>query len=116
MNKRKGDEDEREHRSKEHHDKEHQEKGHPERERPRRKGREREVQLEFLKRRWQGSAPPTGERYTRALRQWRQLPGAIGTTATDLGGEEKSPPLSRSKKLQAGRNRHTRGGGHRHGA
>jgi hypothetical protein len=36
--------------------------------------------------RWLGSAPPTAEAYARALAQWRQLPGAIGATATDLGG------------------------------
>jgi hypothetical protein len=35
--------------------------------------------------RWLGSTPPTAEAYARALGQWRQLPGAIGTTATDLG-------------------------------
>jgi hypothetical protein len=27
--------------------------------------------------RWEGSPPPTAERYARALRQWRALPGAV---------------------------------------
>jgi hypothetical protein len=36
--------------------------------------------------RWLGSEPPTAEAYARALAQWRQLPGAIGVTAADLGG------------------------------
>ena len=63
----------------------------------------------ILERRWDGSAPPTPERYALALRQWAALPGAVGAvqtavdtsesgvsddgqppteTAPDLGGEE----------------------------
>ena len=116
MNKRKGD-------GEEHHDKKHSERESErerehehERERPRRKGREREVQLEFLKRRWHGSQPPTPEAYKRALKQWRQLPGAIGTTVTDLRGDEKSVPLAPSKKPLAIGGGQKRGEDHRHGA
>ncbi len=63
----------------------------------------------ILERRWDGSAPPTPERYALALRQWAALPGAVSAvqtavdtsesgvsddgqppteTAPDLGGEE----------------------------
>jgi hypothetical protein len=114
MNKRKGDEEG--HHDKKHSEREREREHEHERERPRRKGREREVQLEFLKRRWHGSQPPTPEAYERALRQWRQLPGAIGTTATDLGGEGKSVPLTPSKKPLVIKGRQKRGEGHRHGA
>jgi len=47
----------------------------------------------ILQHRWEGSPPPTAERYARALRQWRALPGAVvspgtGTTAgPDEAGE-----------------------------
>jgi hypothetical protein len=58
---------------------------HERRERPHGRGRERAVFLEYLAKRWTGSAPPTAEAYARALRQWRQLPGAVVTPATDVG-------------------------------
>ena len=54
------------------------------RERPRGHGRERAVFLDYIARRWQGSAPPTAEAYARALRQWRQLPGSVITAPNDL--------------------------------
>jgi hypothetical protein len=50
-----------------------------------RRGRDFPVFSKILGARWRGSAPPTAQAYARALVQWRQLPGAIGTTATDLG-------------------------------
>ncbi|MGC2163755.1 MAG: hypothetical protein WA634_17740, partial [Silvibacterium sp.] len=73
-----------------------------ERERPPRQrgtgyGRERAIYEEYLARRWQGSDPPTPQAYARALRQWRQLPGAVGTTATDLGTIPDSHPVDNSK-------------------
>jgi hypothetical protein len=43
--------------------------------------------------RWLGSEPPTAEAYARALAQWRQLPGAIGVTAADLGGAANAAKL-----------------------
>jgi hypothetical protein len=48
----------------------------------------------ILQRRWEGSAPPTAERYARALRQWRALPGAVvspGTGLTTAPAEEDQP-------------------------
>lgn len=48
----------------------------------------------ILQRRWEGSAPPTAERYARALRQWRALPGAVvspGTGLTAAPAEEDQP-------------------------
>jgi hypothetical protein len=73
-----------------------------ERERPPRQhgtgyGREKAVYEEYLARRWQGSDPPTPQAYARALRQWRQLPGAVGTAATDLGAIPESHPVGDSR-------------------
>ncbi|HYB09447.1 MAG TPA: hypothetical protein VEJ16_07235 [Alphaproteobacteria bacterium] len=42
--------------------------------------------------RWQGSAPATAQAFARAVSQWRRLPGAVGTTATDLGKGATEPP------------------------
>jgi hypothetical protein len=61
-------------------------------ERPRGHGREREVFLEYVTRRWAGSPPPTAEAYARAESQWRQLPGAVITVPTDLGSPPKQTP------------------------
>lgn len=49
------------------------------------KGRERAVYEEYLARKWHGSAPPTPQDYARSIRLWRQLPGSIMTTPSDLG-------------------------------
>lgn len=38
----------------------------------------------IIERRWLGSPPPTLERYTRALRQWHALPGALAWPAADV--------------------------------
>lgn len=42
----------------------------------------------IIERRWDGSAPPTPERYALALRQWAALPGAVSAvqTAVDTSG------------------------------
>jgi hypothetical protein len=64
------------------HDRDHER----EREHSDRRGRDFPVFLKIRGARWLGSAPPTAEAYARALAQWRQLPGAIGVTTTDLGG------------------------------
>jgi len=65
------------------HERERRERG---REHSDRRSRDFPVFLKVRGARWLGSAPPTAEAYARALAQWRQLPGAIGATATDLGG------------------------------
>lgn len=41
-----------------------------------------------IERRWIGSAPPTPERYARALEQWQKLPGAVSRPATDVTGAD----------------------------
>jgi hypothetical protein len=48
-------------------------------------GTERAIYLQYLARKWQGSVPPSAQAYALALRQWRQLPGAVITEPTDLG-------------------------------
>jgi hypothetical protein len=52
---------------------------------------DREVHLAIIARQWLGSAPPTAQAYARALGQWRQLPGVVTTTATDLGNAADVP-------------------------
>jgi hypothetical protein len=71
------------------------------RERPRGHGREREAFLEYLARRWAGSPPPTAEAYARAERQWRRLPGAIVTQATDLGNAPERGTTSGDGRSEA---------------
>jgi hypothetical protein len=58
---------------------------------PNPRGRDFPAFLKVRTARWLGSAPATAEAYTRALAQWRQLPGAISVTTTDLGGAPKPP-------------------------
>lgn len=60
--------------------------------RPHDRGREREVFLDYVTRRWEGSPPPSAEAYARAERLWRQMPGAVITPPTDLGQQPKQPP------------------------
>ena len=55
-------------------------------------GRDREVILEILRRRWLGSAPPTAQAYARALSLWAQLPGALPIPPTEPGTAEPQPP------------------------
>jgi hypothetical protein len=62
-------------------------------------GRDRDVILDILARRWLGTAPPTAQAYARALAQWRRLPGAVVTAATDLGNiEQVSAPAGGTDK------------------
>jgi hypothetical protein len=81
------------------HDKDERE--HRERQRGTGFGTERAVYLQFLARRWKGSDPPTPQAYSRALKQWRQLPGVIVTAPTDLGGIPTStatPSMNRTSR------------------
>lgn len=73
------------------HENDHDHDQEREREHSDRRGRDFPVFLKIRGARWLGSAPPTAEAYARALAQWRQLPGAIGVTAADLGGAENPP-------------------------
>lgn len=61
-------------------------------------GRDFAVFLKIRGARWLGSEPPTAEAYAHALQQWRQLPGAVGVTAADLGGpaDAAKPPVERA--------------------
>jgi hypothetical protein len=58
---------------------------------PNPRGRDFPAFLKVRTARWIGSAPATAEAYARALAQWRQLPGAISVTTTDLGEAPKRP-------------------------
>ncbi len=57
-------------------------------------GRERQIHVEIVRRWWEGSAPPSPGAYARALKQWRELPGSIVTTAADVGASTavSNPP------------------------
>jgi len=57
-----------------------------------REGKDHPVFVEIIRERWLGSDPPTAQAYARALAQWRQLPGAIATSATDLGDAASVAP------------------------
>lgn len=67
------------------------------REKPHGRGREREVFLEYLARRWTGSAPPTAAAYARAATQWRSL-GAVVTTPTDIAKSQGTGPGKTSEE------------------
>jgi hypothetical protein len=76
------------------HDHDHDYDDERKREHSDRRDRDFPVFLRIRGARWLGSMPPSAEAYARALAQWRQLPGAIGVTTTDLGGAtepEKAP-------------------------
>lgn len=60
-------------------------------------GLERSGYLEVLARKWRGSEPPTPQAYARAVKQWRQLPGAVVTAPADLGTLPAEPPVSSDK-------------------
>jgi hypothetical protein len=64
-------------------------RGDRERRHPNPRGRDFPAFVKIRTARWLGSAPATAEAYSRALAQWRQLPGAIGVTTTDLVGPPK---------------------------
>ena len=53
-------------------------------------GTEQAIYREYLARRWDGSNPPTPEVYSRAAQLWRQLPGSVIATASDLGSSTPS--------------------------
>lgn len=63
-----------------------QEPNKPDQEPPQHKpeGREHEVHKEILKRRLSGGPEPTPDAYTRALEQWKNLPGSIVRPPTDV--------------------------------
>jgi hypothetical protein len=64
------------------------------------RGRDFPVFLKIRGARWLGSATPTAEAYAKARAQWRQLPGAIGVVASDLGAgpDAVKPPDNPSGK------------------
>ena len=46
------------------------------------------VHRDYVERHLGGGAPATPEAYARALRQWHELPGAVGTPPTEVAAEE----------------------------
>jgi hypothetical protein len=59
-------------------------------------GREHQVHKEILERRMRGGPAPTPDAYTRALEQWKNLPGSIVRPPTDITpppAEESSEPI-----------------------
>jgi hypothetical protein len=85
--------------------KHHGRRGRGEHEHEHERGRDREHggddprrHASIIARRWLGSPPPTAERYAKALRQWRALPGAVVSSAADVTGavEPPSSPLGAS--------------------
>jgi hypothetical protein len=63
------------------HEHEHKHKHYPDRDRED-SGDDPAMHARIIARRWEGSPPPTAERYARALRQWQALPGAVVSPAT----------------------------------
>jgi hypothetical protein len=51
---------------------------------PNSEGREHQVHKEILERRMRGGAEPTLNAYSRALEQWKDLPGSIVRPPTDV--------------------------------
>jgi hypothetical protein len=47
----------------------------------------------IIARRWQGSPPPTFDRYVRAIQQWHALPGAVASPATDFSPDPPTTPV-----------------------
>jgi hypothetical protein len=50
------------------------------------------VHRDYVERHLGGGAPATPEAYARALKQWHELPGAVGTPPTEVAGEEAEKP------------------------
>jgi hypothetical protein len=85
------DEEGRDRKKGEHEKAEQREREPHEHERGERREREREgsgddprAHALIIERRWQGSPPPTAERYANALKQWQALPGAVPKPATEV--------------------------------
>jgi hypothetical protein len=49
------------------------------------------IHREYVERRMGGGAEATTEAYARALKQWRQLPGAVSAPPAELTGEDAAP-------------------------
>ena len=65
-------------------------KEHREHEKREHRGDDPKKHAAIIARRWEGSTPPTAERYANALKQWHALPGAVEWPATDV--ESPAPP------------------------
>jgi len=82
------------------HEPEHKYERRPDRE-PEHSGDDPRRHTRILERRWLGSPPPTSELYARALRQWRALPGAVVSPATDAAGVAETAPAADSSADQS---------------
>jgi len=52
---------------------------------------EHRIFLDMVQRRMGGGAPPSTAAYARAMRQWQQMPGAVGFTAVPSVSDEPPP-------------------------
>jgi hypothetical protein len=67
-------------------------------------GREHQVHEEILARRMRGGREPTRDAYTRALEQWKNLPGSIvrpPTDVTPLPAEEPSEQADQGGSIRS---------------
>jgi hypothetical protein len=84
--------DDHEHEHKREHGREHDRKHGHEHEHEREEGGDDPRRhASIIARRWEGSPPPNAERYAKALQQWRTLPGAVSSPATDPPAPKKKP-------------------------
>jgi len=61
------------------------------------------IHEDFIERRLGGGAPATPEAYDRAVRQWRELPGAVRVPSTDLTGADATPGEEAGEEDEEGR-------------
>jgi hypothetical protein len=92
MGKSKDHDDEHMH---EHRSKEYERQHHPRRE-GEDSGDDPKRHATIIERRWQGSPPPSAERYEKALQQWQKLPGAVSSPATDVPPPDDKPANANS--------------------
>jgi hypothetical protein len=59
------------------------------------------IHREYIERRTGGGAPPTPERYRKALEQWHALPGSV-----------RRPPIDLTEEQETGSPKHERDGEH----
>jgi len=83
-----------------HHEHENKHKRHSERD-GERSGDDPKRHAAIIERRWLGSPPPTIERYAVALRQWRDLPGAVVRPATDITGAAETSGLPKANPARS---------------
>ena len=58
------------------------------------------IHRDYLERRLGGGAPATPEAYSRALEQWRKLPGAVSTPPTEVKVDDGGQPPQKGVKAE----------------